>query len=293
MNMKPDNFSYKKILTFLGLTFFITALFDIPSLILKPSGNASHLFTTAAMWSPGLAAIITKLWFKENISELGWKWQPNKLLLWAFIIPILISVIAYLVIWTFGWGEFYNAKFVKETAASFGITSLSPFWVIFIFVIFTGTFGLIGKCSRALGEEIGWRGFLTPELYKKFGFIKTSLIVGVIWAVWHYTVLIFGDYNNGVTPISFQLACFTISIIAASFIYTYFTIKAGSLFPAMILHGTHNLYIQSILTPLTKSNSFTPWFIDEFGAIVPMVTVIFAIYFITKRKNLINRYEIQ
>ena len=284
--MKPVNFPYKKILIFLGLTFFITALFDIPYVILKPSGNASRLFTTAAMWSPGLAAIITKLLFREKLSELGWKWKPTKLLLWAFIVPILISVIAYLVIWIFGWGEFYNSEFVKGTAASYGITSLSPFWVIFIFVIFTGTFGLIGKYSRALGEEIGWRGFLTPELYKKFGFIKTSFFVGVIWAVWHYTVLILGDYNNGITPLLFQLTCFTISVIAASFIYTYFTIKSGSLFPAMILHGTHNLYIQSILTPLTKSNSYTPWFIDEFGVVLPIVTIIFAIYFIIKGKNL-------
>ena len=48
-------------------------------------------------------------------------------------------------------------------------------WVI------TSMFGTITSMSSALGEEIGWRGFLTPELYKNFGFTKTSLFTGAIW----------------------------------------------------------------------------------------------------------------
>jgi membrane protease YdiL (CAAX protease family) len=282
----------KKILTFLALTFLITAIFDIPSIILKPSGEAGRLFTIAAMWSPGIAAIFTKLLIKEQLIELGWKWKTTNILILAFLIPILYSFIAYLVIWNFGFGEFYNEDFVQKIGTSFGITSLSPFWIILIFIMFTGTFGLVRSCSSALGEEIGWRGFLTPELYKKYGFIKTSVIVGIIWAIWHYSVIIFGGYNLG-TSLIYELTCFTIMIISMSFIFTYFTIKSGSLFPAMILHATHNLYIQAIFTPLTKSNDKTLWFIDEFGAILPIITIFFAIYYITKRGKLINNYEIK
>lgn len=54
----------------------------------------------------------------------------------------------------------------------------------------------------------------------------------------------------------------------------------------MLLHATHNLYIQQIFTPLTKSNEKTQWFIDEFGMVLPAVTTIFALYFITRRKEL-------
>ena len=64
--------------TFLALTFFLTALFHFPSVILKVSENASSLFNTAAMWCPAIAALITKLLFKENINDLQWKWPTTK-----------------------------------------------------------------------------------------------------------------------------------------------------------------------------------------------------------------------
>ncbi len=285
MIKEGNQFFSKKVWTFLALTFLITALFDISSVLLKVSGNAERLFTTAAMWCPALAALLTKHIFKENINGLLWKWSKTKYLSNAFFIPIFYSLIAYLIIWTVGFGHFYNSDFVKEVAISFGISSLSSSWVILVFVLMTGTFGIFRSAANALGEEIGWRGFLVPELYPKHGFIKTSLIVGIIWAVWHYTVLIFGDYNNG-TPFWYGLTCFTVMIISTSFIFTWFTIKSGSLFPAMILHATHNLYVQQIFTPLTKNNELTRWYIDEFGVVLPLVTTLFAIYFVVKRKQL-------
>ncbi|MBU6122673.1 CPBP family intramembrane glutamic endopeptidase [Hymenobacter siberiensis] len=282
---REGQFHPKKVWTFLALTFLLTALFDITSVLLKVSGNAERLFTTAAMWCPTIAALLTKYIFKEKISGLLWQWSKTKYLVTAFFIPILYSLIAYSVIWSVGFGKFYNSDFVKEIGVSFGISSLSSGWIIFLFVLMTGTFGIFRSASDALGEEIGWRGFLTPELYIKFGFVKTSLIVGIIWAVWHYTVLIFGDYNNG-TPFYYGLTCFTVMIISSSFIFTWFTIKSGSLFPAMILHATHNLYVQQIFTPLTKSNEMTPWYIDEFGIVLPVVTTLFAIYYVIRRKEL-------
>jgi membrane protease YdiL (CAAX protease family) len=287
MKKNQNQFSSQKIITFLILTFGITALFDVPSIFLKLSGEARNLFGTASMWSPAIAAFLTKWIYKESIADFGLKWPKTKYVLLAIAIPVLYSLAAYLIIWNVGWGNFYNQEYVQNVAKDFGGASVSPKIAIFIFTLMTGTFGLITSCSKALGEEIGWRGFLVPELYGRFGYIKTSLITGIIWSVWHYTILIFGDYNNG-TPFWFGLTCLTISIMAACFIFTWFTIKTGSLFPAMILHATHNRYIQGIFIPLTESNSKTPWFSDEFGIVLPLVTMLFAIYFISRRKELIT-----
>ena len=285
---KPSNqFSSKKIFTFLLLTFGITSLFDITAIVFKISGEADILWGVAKMWSPAMAVFLTKWIYKEDIGSLNWKWPKTKYLLLAFAVPALYSLISYLIIWTVGWGSFYNETFVKKIAVLYGTSSYSDFWTISIFVFMTVIFGLITSCSKALGEEIGWRGFLVPELLRRFGYVKTSLISGVIWAVWHYTDLIFDDYNNG-TPFWYGLICFTVMIISTSFIINWYTIKSGSLFPAMILHASHNRFIQSIFTPLTSTNDKSPWFIDEFGLVLALVTVIFALYFISRRKELIT-----
>lgn len=44
---------------------------------------------------------------------------------------------------------------------------------------------LLCLVAGPLGEELGWRAYLRKELDKKFGFIKASLVAGVIWAFWH------------------------------------------------------------------------------------------------------------
>lgn len=41
---------------------------------------------------------------------------------------------------------------------------------------------LIATLTGALGEELGWRGFLLPQLQQRFGALTSSLGVGVIWA---------------------------------------------------------------------------------------------------------------
>ena len=55
---------------------------------------------------------------------------------------------------------------------------------------------------------------------------------------------------------------------------------------AVILHGSHNLFIQNIFTPLTKDTGNTAYYMDEFGIVLPIVAIGFAIYFWTKRKEL-------
>jgi len=245
------------------------------------------LFVTAAMWCPAIATFQTKRIFRESIKDLGWKWgkETNKYILWAFLLPIAVNLITFTIFWTSEWSKFFNAEFVKETGAAFGIQSLPSGWIIFIYVVFIGIFGLVGTASRALGEEIGWRGFLVPELYKRYGYIRTSIIAGIIWASWHYTVMIWGYFKTG-EPVWFVLTDYTIQVVAFSFIFTWLTIKSKSLFPAVILHGTMNLYNQQIFTPLTEINPENPWFVRDESTILTFVLILFALYFILRRKEL-------
>jgi hypothetical protein len=63
-------------------------------------------------------------------------------------------------------------------------------------------------------------------------------------------------------------------------------LKSGSLWTGAMLHASHNLFVQAIFTPLTRNTGKTAWYIDEFGAILPAVMLVFAIYFWRRRNEL-------
>jgi uncharacterized protein len=159
---------------------------------------------------------------------------------------------------------------------------LSPAASTVIYVLLVGSLGLVSSLSRTRGEEIDWRGFLVPELSRTMSFMSTALISAAVWACWHYPVLIWGDYNAG-TPARYGL---TVLVFGASFIFAWMRLKSGSLWTGAMLHASHNLYIQAILTPLTSNAGKTAWFIGEFGAVLPLVVSAFAVYFWSRRTEL-------
>ncbi len=233
------------------------------------------------MWCPALAAFTTLLLNDRTLADLGWKWPARKYALISWYIPLIYAGIAYAIVWISGLGGFPNHEFMHSLVGRMG-ERLSPAASTLLYIVLTGSYGLIGSLSRALGEEIGWRGFLVPELAKTTSFTTTALVSGMVWACWHYPGLIWGDYNSG-TPSWYGVTCFTVMVVAISIVFAWLRLKSGSLWTGAILHASHNLYVQAIFTPLTENRGKTAWYIDEFGAILPIVAVAFAIYFWRKR----------
>ena len=147
------------------------------------------------------------------------------------------------------------------------------------------TRGVMLSAITAVGEEIDWRGFLVPELLKKCSYTQTSIIVAVIWNLFHYPILLFSDYNNGVSTVA-SLISFTVSIFAVCFITTWLRIKSGSLWTGVIIHASHNLFIQGVFDPITIDKGYTKVFTTEFGIGLAIVYVIIALYF-WKRRELV------
>jgi len=255
---------WKKIAVFYALTLIFSNVFNAFVLHAGRMDVGNLLYVTGAMWSPGLAALLTKRLFREPIAELPWQWGGARYAWLAYLIPLAYALPVYLVAWFTPLGGFLPADFLKGTAAQFGWPDFPQPIVLVLFILFTATLGLVGKTSRALGEEIGWRGFLVPELNKVVGFTGVGLISGLMWAVYHFPVLLFADYNKG-APVWYSVTCFTLMVVADSFILAWLTLRSKSLWPAAIFHGSHNLFIQSIFTPLTRDTGPTKYIIDEFG----------------------------
>ncbi len=276
---------WKKISCFYALTMLCSGIFDAFVLHAGKMDAGNLFYVTGSMWSPALAAFLTKAIFGESIRALPWKWGSANYIWLGYLIPIAYAVPVYLAVWIGGWGGFSDLAFLAQTQAQFGWIGLSPGLTLAFFILFTATLGLVGKMSRALGEEIGWRGFLVPELAKVVGFTGIGLISGLMWAAYHFPILIFADYNAG-TPVWMGLSCFTLGVVAESFILAWLTLRSGSLWPAAFLHGSHNLWVQSILTPLTSDTGPTKYITDEFGFGLVITTAIGALIVWWKRREL-------
>jgi len=129
-----------------------------------------------------------------------------------------------------------------------------------------------------LGEEIGWRGLLVPELTKTNGFTKTALISGIIWASWHMPLVFLAGYNGG-TPLAYSAACFTVMIIAISFPFAWLRLKSGNLWTAALLHASHNLFIQDVFDRLTDPTGISPYITGEFGIGLALTSLVVAYVF--------------
>lgn len=276
--------SRMQVVVYLFLVFAFSSFFYFLVLRSGSLGNGRGLYVVGLMWCPALAGMLTLRLNGRSISELGWKWGKTKYQLWSWFIPLLYASIGYAIVWIAGFGGFGNRGFLDAIVKQMHLGG--PRWVsVALGIALTGTFGLVGSISHALGEEIGWRGFLVPELFRTTSFTTTALISGIVWSLWHYPILIWGDYNAG-TPTWYGLTCFTVMVVSISFVFAWMRLKSGSLWTGAILHASHNLYIQAIFTPLTRNTGKTAWFIDEFGCVLPIVAIVFAVYFWRRRKEL-------
>ncbi|HYM07403.1 MAG TPA: type II CAAX endopeptidase family protein [Terriglobales bacterium] len=279
-----DPHTSRQIVTYVLLVFAFSLVFYWLMIRAHSVGAGDGLYVLGIMWCPGLAAIATLKLNGRQLSELGWGWGKTKYQVLAWFIPLLYTFISYSIVWSAGLGGVPDPEFVGRIASRMGPNM--PAWLaLLLYVALAGTFELARSMSSALGEEIGWRGFMVPELAKVSSFTVTSLLSGLVWAVWHYPGLLFTDYNGG-TPAWYGMSCFTVMVVAISFVFAWMRLKSGSLWTGVILHASHNLYIQEIFTPLTRNTGKTNWYIDEFGAVLPLVAIVFAVYFWRRRSEL-------
>jgi membrane protease YdiL (CAAX protease family) len=74
--------------------------------------------------------------------------------------------------------------------------------------------------------------------------------------------------------------------MAISTIFAYIRLRSGSLWGPAVMHSSHNVFVQSIFTPLTIQTAITPFIIDEFGVGIALVGLLLAVFFIYKGKSL-------
>ncbi len=94
----------------------------------------------------------------------------------------------------------------------------------------------------AFGEEAGWRGFALPRLIEKHGFWIGSLILGVIWCVWHYPKMLSSPYLGDLGAALPLIGLFSLQIVIANFIICWLYYRSGrSVIATTLFHTSFNL----------------------------------------------------
>lgn len=109
---------------------------------------------------------------------------------------------------------------------------------------FVMTFALGGP----LGEEPGWRGFALPRLQERNGPLLGSLILGVLWALWHLPLFWSGVWTPPTVP---NIVMFAVMITALTIIMTWvFNHGNGSVWMTILMHASFNTFANKIMAPL-------------------------------------------
>jgi uncharacterized protein len=270
-----------RIVTFLALTFGLSTIFYVKIIA---GGEGIDPWVLPLMLCPGVSAILTKLIFDRNLKGLGWKPGPAKWLGLGYLLPILYGAVIYGIVWLAGLGGF-TTDVVAEMVGS-GMPDASRGQMVAIYTLFLATLVFLRSgLPRALGEELGWRGFLFPELSRMTSFTTASLIVGVVWALYHLPLILFSDYNS-TAPIAFQVVVFFISTIAHTFVNNWLRSKSGSVWPAVVLHASHNIFFLNVFDPLMARYALTDFFVTEFGVGLMVINVLMALYIWAHRAEL-------
>ena len=188
----------------------------------------------AGSFAPGVAAALLsalsapgalKTWLHGFIRfRSGWRAYAAALLPLPLVLLVLTALLGY----------------VPRAAGLHGKAPVLLYLTMFPVSILNGL-ATAALGTGPLGEEGGWRGFLLPRLLARGGETRASLIVGVVWGLWHLPVMaMFADWRSDV-PFATYLPLYVLGLIGLSFAMTrVWLLGGGSLVPCIWLHGLVN-----------------------------------------------------
>jgi membrane protease YdiL (CAAX protease family) len=220
------------------------------------------------MWCPAAGAIITRLWYQKNLAGFGVVLGGSRWLLLGFLLPVAMGLFMSGTAWLTGIGPFDG----MNAAAMFSFAFIPSF-------AFTLLYSMITAC----GEELGWRGFLVPELAEIMGFTGLALLSGGIWAAWHIPLVLFAGYH-GAGPAWFSVLVFVPEVIALGLILAWLRLRSGSVIPAILFHGSWNYFIQGFYPALTVQTPLGTMVLGEFGVFaVPVCATVAAVFWLNRK----------
>ena len=269
----------KQIALFLVLTFVLSWAFmfgaAIPAMRQVTPESPKEVQAIAAsllalvMFFPTIGVLLTRLITKD------WTDCKLRLNLKGNAAPYLIGWFGPLVLTIIGVAIYFAVYPQQFTTATF---MEKPWGVLLVLV------APLMNLVNCFGEEWGWRGFLFPKMREGRSFVRTAILVGIIWGLWHAPVIAYGhNYGKvvGTDPwgdIVLAIIGMCVFCIILTFLFGYISEKADSVWPAVLAHGSVNggagLGLLFLTSPEAANAFIGPTPVGIIGAI-PFILVAF------------------
>lgn len=202
-----------------------------------------QLFIALAMFAPMLGVLLSQGGLR------GVRWRPRveghvRWYLLAWFGPAVLSILCAALYFLFFPGRFdpgmgyMMAQIPAGTELPFPLPMLAA-----IQLAEAVTLAPVMNAFLAVGEEIGWRGYLTPYLTERFGRRPGLLLSGVVWAVWHWPLILLAGYEYGTgypgAPYTGMLLM-CVGCAAFGVLLTFLYEKTGSIWAPSLAHGAVN-----------------------------------------------------
>lgn len=251
----------RSVIVFLLLAFGLSWLIALP--LWLGEGLASPWFLPVSigmMLTPAVAALIVVFFIERPTGKarvLGlWPMKPVGRLIGYLALGLVVPVALILVALPIGaLLGVYPADFVHFSAfqqildsqlAATGAPELPiPIGVLVALQFVNILIGAFLNLIPALGEELGWRGWLLPKLMP-LGTIPALLISGVIWGLWHAPLILLG-YNYPTAPGWLGLTMMVGMCILVGTVFGWLRLRSESVWPAALAHGAFNAAAGSYL----------------------------------------------
>src|SRR5947209_11465930 len=220
----------------------------IPLVTPADASGLAYLLVLVGALGPALAAII--------MSALSQGWTGVKSLLRRLLLVkvsirwYLVALVLPLVGYVLPLLLLGGSTFVSSLLSVQGAITLLLFVILSIM-------GIV--IAAPLGEEPGWRGFALPRLQEHYGPLRGSLLLGLLWGLWHLPLFLTTwekPYES-----TLGLLLFLVQTISLAVVLTWlFNHTCGSIFLAMLCHsayGASGVFL-FLLYPQATVNAIRP-----------------------------------